>query len=293
MDAKSRPKINIHGHLLLDPARKGDLPTRIRRWEEWNVRYFCCACVSNRPSSRLPGVFENHHFLAAKKEYGEILIGFAGINMHPDYLDTGADIERYRDQGFQGLKAYGNALPYSHDAYFPIWAAAERLQMPILFHTGMFGGVDWDNLELDRFHNAYAINCQPIHLDRIAHHFPRLNLIAAHMGGHWAQDVLSMTKYFKNIFADWTGGSGRKPHIRGILAALLPHPGLDTDMDDPEENLALQSLGQFCFGTDNPEPERWVGPSEIILDRLHATADIKKSFYYNNAARMLGLEVIA
>jgi len=57
MDAKSRPKINIHGHLHLDPSRKGDLPTRIKRWQEWNVRYFCCLCVSNRPSSRLPGVF--------------------------------------------------------------------------------------------------------------------------------------------------------------------------------------------------------------------------------------------
>ena len=142
MDAKSRPKINIHGHLQRDPKIKGDLPTRIKRWEEWNVRYFCCSCVSNRPSSRLPGVFENEDFLRARKEFGDILIGFAGINMHPDYLDGSDDIERYREQGFQGLKAYGNALPYSHDAYFPIWKTAEKLGMPILFHTGAFGGIN-------------------------------------------------------------------------------------------------------------------------------------------------------
>jgi predicted TIM-barrel fold metal-dependent hydrolase len=165
--------------------------------------------------------------------------------------------------------------------------------MPILFHTGAFGGVDWANLELDRYHDACAMNCQPIHLDRIAHHFPRLNMIAAHMGGHWAKDVLFMTQYFKNIFADWTGGSCRKPHNRAILSALLPHPGLETNMDDPEENLALGSLPQFCFGTDNPEPDRSVPASEMILDRLHATEEIKKLFYYNNAARMLGLEEIA
>ena len=288
MDAKSRPKINIHGHI----RHKDDLPTRVRVWEEWNVRHFVCLCMSSKPTCRIPGIIENQHFLPLKKEYGNLLIGFAGINMHPDHLDGAAEIRRYRDQGFQGLKAYGNALPYSHDAYFPIYDAAQELRMPILFHTGHFGGIEEACREEDRYHNATTLNCLPIHLDRIAHQFPKLNLIAGHAGFQWIRDVLFMTRYFKTVFAEWSGGSGRKPHIRQILAGLLPHPGLETNMDDPEENLALLSLPQFCFGTDNPEPDRWVPPSEMILDRLHATEEIKKRFYYNNAARMLGLPEI-
>src|ERR1041384_3910019 len=225
MDAKSRPKINIHGHI----RHKDDLPARVRVWEEWNVRHFVCLCMPSKPTCRAPGFIENNHFLPLKKEYGHLLIGFAGVNLHPDHLEAADDIRRYRDEGFQGLKAYGNALPYSHDAYFPIYEVAERLGMPIFFHTGHFGGIDWEHPDLDRYHNATTLNCLPIHLDRIAHPIPQDKMIARDGGVQCIREVLFMTRYFKTVFAEWSGGSGRKPHIRQILSGLLPHPALETN----------------------------------------------------------------
>ncbi len=84
-------------------------------------------------------------------------------------------------------------------------------------------------------------------------------------------------------------GSGKKPHVRKILSAMLPHPSLETDMADPAENLALGWFEKLCFGTDNPEPDRWVPAAEFILDRLEIPEETRRKFYYDNAAKLLGL----
>lgn len=42
--------------------------------------------------------------------------------------------------GYRGLKIIGTRRPYDSKDYFPVYRAAEELDMPILFHCGVIGG---------------------------------------------------------------------------------------------------------------------------------------------------------
>lgn len=267
--------INIHGHLRHDQ----DLAARVRIWEEWNVVRFCCQC--------LPGgggvAFGNDDFLAAKREYPDLLVGFAAASLSGPHPDTAADIFRYKEQGFAGLKFINPAYAYNHEAYYPLYEAAAQLGMPILFHTGYLGH---NPKEPDRT-GTDAENMSAYKFDKIARAFPSLKIIGAHLGHPEMKLALYLSEFFPNLYWDMTGGGGRTPHVRMMLEALLPHPALKTDMANPLENRALLWFTKLVFGTDNPEPGVWVPACEYIMDTLEIPPDIRRKFYYETAAGLL------
>ncbi len=268
--------INIHGHI----RHHDDLPARVKLWRQWNVEKFVCLCM-NRPSR-----FNNEDFLAAKKEYGDLLVGFAATKVTAaEGIDGSADIKRYAEQGFAGLKIIRPGFPINHEAYFPIYETAQSLGTAILFHTGWLANIPEADIPL----GVDANNMRPYYFDRIARAFPDLKIIGAHLGLPHSHEALQMLEVYKNVYFDISGGSGRKPHVRKILNAMLPHPSLETDMADPTENLALGWFEKLCFGTDNPEPDVWVPAAEFILDRLEIPEETRRKFYYGNAAKLLGL----
>ena len=71
---------------------------------------------------------------------------------------------------------------------------------------------------------------------------------------------------------------------------MLPPPALETDMTDPQENHALVWFEKLCFGTDNPEPSVWVPAAEHIMDRLQIPQPLRRKFYYDNTAALIGLQ---
>lgn len=50
------------------------------------------------------------------------------------------DIHRLHEMGYRGLKIIGTRHPYDYRDHFPVYRAAEELDMPILFHCGVIGG---------------------------------------------------------------------------------------------------------------------------------------------------------
>jgi hypothetical protein len=60
-------------------------------------------------------------------------------------------------------------------------------------------------------------------------------------------------------------------------------------MSDPLENRALEWFGKLCLATDNPIPDIWVPAPEYIMDRLEIPRSLRSRFYYDNAARILGI----
>ena len=50
------------------------------------------------------------------------------------------DIQRLHRLGYRGLKIIGTRHPYDFRDYYPVYRAAEELEMPILFHCGVVGG---------------------------------------------------------------------------------------------------------------------------------------------------------
>jgi predicted TIM-barrel fold metal-dependent hydrolase len=273
------PKINIHGHI----HHHQDLRQRVRIWEQWNVVRFCCLCL---PDGLLEGYYTNDDFLGLRGEYGDLILGFAALNVEIGRVDGPDKVTRYRAQGFAGLKVIGNSMPFSDERYYPIYETAQELGMPILFHTGWLADV---GPVVSRRLGLSAEVMRPYHLDAVARAFPDLPIIGAHLGWPHPWEALTLIERYDNVYYDFSGGSGLAPHVRNVLSVLMPHPGLETDHSSPDENRALAWFTKLCFATDNPEPSVWVPNSEHIMDRLHIPAETRHRFYYGNAARILGL----
>jgi len=132
MDDKQLPKINMHGHL----CRFQDIRQRLRVWDEWNVQHFCCLCLNEDMYwNTEKEYFTNDDYLAIKDEYGERIFGFAAVGATPQRVGTAEDVERFRDQGFRGLKFCDAGLPYSHEAFFPVYDRALDLFKKLCFGT--------------------------------------------------------------------------------------------------------------------------------------------------------------
>ncbi len=280
MDDRTTPKINMHGHIRHDQ----DLRARVRAWQEWGVARFCCLCL---PDGLAEGYYGNADYLRIQDEYRDLMVGFAAVGLRAGAIDGAADLRRYRDQGFTGLKLIGPSYPYGDERYFPLYEQAEALGMPAFFHTGWLMDVGG---EVSRRFRLAADAMRPYALDPIARAFPGLKIVGAHLGLPHPAEALTLLERYANVYYDVTGGSGRAPHVRQILTALLPPAGLETDMANPEENRALEWFGKLVYGTDNPEPAVWVPQSEALMDRLAIPAATRARFYYGNAAAILGLK---
>ena len=118
----------------------------------------------------------------------------AYIDLDNDSID---DVKAYDDQGYVGFKVINPRKPYNHDAYIPIYQAIAETGKYLYFHSGMQGG---ECRYID------SSNAMPVYLDRIAHLFPEMTLICAHLGYPWINDALAVVGYHDNVYFDMTGG---------------------------------------------------------------------------------------
>src|SRR5205085_9923194 len=79
-----------------------------------------------------------------------------------------------------------------------VYAEAERLGMPILFHpSGQF--TLQSKLEFGR----------PYLLDEVARTFPKLRIVIAQLGQPWVDETICLLGKHDNVFADVSGMLGR------------------------------------------------------------------------------------
>jgi predicted TIM-barrel fold metal-dependent hydrolase len=122
----------------------------------------------------------------------EKLIGF--MSVHPDEGDPVQEIERCReDLGLRGIKLgpnYQGFDPLSANAV-RVYAAAQRLQLPILFHQGT-----------SPMRGAPLRYAHPLVMDEIAIAFPELRIVMAHLGHPWHADSIAVIRKHPHVFAD-------------------------------------------------------------------------------------------
>jgi len=100
--------------------------------------------------------------------YPDRLIAFAGVD--PRRGKAGVlELRRCVEElGFRGLKLWTIAGFYpDEDAYYPLYAEAERLGITIMVHTGLGPGY------------SYLKTCRPVYTDKIAVDFRGVNFILA------------------------------------------------------------------------------------------------------------------
>ncbi len=212
----------------------------------------------------------NSWTLKAMKQHPDRIIGFAWFNLG---VDPPAQVDRFADQGFAGIKFTAPHWCYNDPRAFPVYERIEKLGLATLFHTGIV-------LVNDKMkgRNCDSARMQPIHLDGPAREFHGVNFHIAHLGVPWHDEALMLVRLHKNITADITGYHWRD------------HKGVDWFRGQ----LWFEGCwDRLIFGTDVMNSfadfEGQYRKQKDILDGIPADEASQRKFFGENAARLLGL----
>jgi predicted TIM-barrel fold metal-dependent hydrolase len=193
-------------------------------------------------------------------EASERLIPFANINPYV-VADLAGELRRcVVDLGCRGLKLYPTYQHfYVNDArLYPLYAEAQRLQVPIMVHTGS-----------SVFRGARLKYGNPLYVDDVVVDFPELVMIMAHSGrGFWYDAAFFLAQLHDNVYME----------ITGLPPQKLPvyFPNLERNAD------------KIIFGSDWPALTDIRGNIATIRS-LELSEESKAKILGGNAARLLGL----
>ena len=186
------------------------------------------------------------------------LIPFCTLDpLHCQDLD-GA-LRRLADQGFRGVKLYPtyNFFYPNDPMMYPLYAAAQELGLPVMFHTGT-----------SVFKNSRLKYGNPVYYDDIAVDFPNLSIVMSHGGRTcWYDEAVAIVRMHKNTYIDVAGLPPKK------LLQYFPEMARLPD--------------RFIFGTDWPSVE--MGRNADALAALPIAPEITEKILGGNARRLLKL----
>ena len=112
--------------------------------------------------------------------------------VHPDQPVATSDLAALKNQGFKGVKLHPDYQGFFVDdrRMYPFYEAAQTTGMPVLFHAGLDRGL------------PPPVHALPSGLIKVHRDFPRLKMIAAHMGGEDNYQETEDLLLGKNIFID-------------------------------------------------------------------------------------------
>jgi predicted TIM-barrel fold metal-dependent hydrolase len=196
--------------------------------------------------AEIPNLFVSEYV----RKFPQKLIGFAGI----DPTEDGAAEEVQTAK--EDLRLAGLTVSPANQDFHPadsrameVYAEAEKLGMPILFHpSGQFSVMS--KLEFAR----------PYLLDEVARTFPKLRIVIAQMGQPWVEETIVMLGKHANVLADVSGllshtwqayNAMVMAHQHGVIDKLLF--GSDFPYTSATECIeALYSINQLAQGTNLP-----------------------------------------
>jgi len=169
-------------------------------------------------------------------------IGFMSVD--PNQYDWPEEMDRAIELGLVGIKLGANYQrfdPLCREA-LRLYARAERLNLPILFHTG--------TSPVREAPIAYA---HPLVTDEVAIRFPDLKIIMAHIGHPFVRETVCVIRKHPNVYAD--------------VSAITARPWMTY------EALTFASewgtMHKLIFGSDFP-----VASPAFAIKKLRAVNDI-------------------
>lgn len=146
-------------------------------------------------SAEFAGSPSTNACLAAEiADFQGMLIGCGSVD--PSRGDPSGEVSRcVEEYGFAAIKVipFFAEIPPDDDVYMPIYAACERLGVPVQILTG---------------HTAVmSPSCfgQPLRIDKIALAHPELTIIAGHAGYPWTDELISVAWKHDNVHIETSG----------------------------------------------------------------------------------------
>ncbi len=238
-----------------EAATEGTREDTLRRFKEWGVDGGLALHIATNPKQQ-----ENVNNFA-KEAQGGRLLSFGSV--HPEAETAIAELSRIKDMGLIGIKLHPDYQNFyvEEERVFPIYAECERLGLPIAFHAG------WDPISPDDVH------CKAEKLRYVAECFPRLRIIAAHMGAsHTPEEA--------------------KKHLTGLANLWLDTAYMDKFLDTASFEDLVKTFGaeKILFATDCP----WSDAPAIveIIEHSGLSEEEKQRIFYQNAFALLGIREI-
>lgn len=187
------------------------------------------------------------------------IYGLYGVNVHQGMQGVGEFERAVRQLGFKGLHIHphGFGLAPNHAFYFPYYAKAQELGVPVVISMGH---------TLDLMPNDPG---RPIHLDTVALYFSDLAIVCTHTGWPWTEEAIALAWKHPNLFL---GTSAHAPkYWKPELVKFINSHGQDKVM----------------WGTDYPLLNHEESLRQV--DGLGLRESSKEKFLYKNAARIFRL----
>ncbi len=183
--------------------------------------------------------------------------------MHPDLEDKGAEVDRLRRSGIKGIKLHPmiNSFYPDDPQMFPVYEAMGE-NMVLAIHSGRLPGADIDE----------PVYAAPDRIMNVVRRFPRLQIIALHLGGFYMLDEAERELIGRdNVFIDTTWPPSLREVGRETLTAIINQHG-------PHK---------VCFGTDFPLASQ-TDEAEYLLGLPLSDRD-KEAILGENARQLIGL----
>ncbi len=191
-------------------------------------------------------------FIAAECQKHPELIGLG--TLHPDMDNVGEEVDRILSLGLKGIKLHPDTQQFNADSdrAMKMYEQIEG-RLPLLIHSGDY-----------RYDFSH-----PRRIARICDSFPKLTMIAAHLGG-WS------------IFEEAVPYMQDR-HCYMDLSSVMPFVKPDKVLS----YIRLYGADRLLFGSDYP---MWHPVSEYEqFMRLPLTAEEQEKILYRNAAAIFGL----
>jgi predicted TIM-barrel fold metal-dependent hydrolase len=195
------------------------------------------------------------------------LIGFASVDPHrpsaPEELRHAIE-----NLGLRGLKLAPAMQEYFPDdpKVFPVYEAAQKLNIPVLFHAGM----SWEPGSKLKFGH-------PMRFEDVAAAFPALNIVLAHLAWPWVVDAVALALKYRNVHLDTSALYFDNPvdFLHYAMTQQVPLTVFERSLRN-----------QLIFGSDNPRIE--IKAMAKAVRTLELSDEMLESVFRLNAERLLG-----
>jgi predicted TIM-barrel fold metal-dependent hydrolase len=237
-------------------------------WKEIDDAGIDAVVVNGRYAGGMPDfTMDNETLAGLQKQYPGRLFGLSQINLDQDPDETARVVEKaIKEQGMAGANlepgyqtvGLGKMGTFTDDpSFWPILEVLSDAGAFLLIQTGLFVGTDIS------FNNPEA-------LDRMLFSFPKLNVVLAHGGYPYIQEVLGLAAKWPQL------------HLSADVYMFWPNGFLYAmNLERIPEQLVFGSAFPFC------DMNTYVDET-FKLQKEHDVSDATMEKYlYSNAARLL------
>jgi len=233
------------------PATAEEDKRKLAEMEKANDDYFNRNIVGHAIKKLQTDRMDHTEVINAIRLYPTRLVGVYIINPWLGEPELQAAEYAIEQRGFRGLKLHPvvNAFRADDAVVDPVLKLAQRLKVPVMFHT------------------SFGLGSEPGRVAKAAARFPDVNVVMYHPGiGEFYKDAIKAAKEHRNIYLDTAHAEP------AALQAFLDQV--------PAERI--------IYGTDAPWGQ-WAKMFDLVREKTKARPDLQRMVMGQNVARLMGL----